>query len=63
MAHLYGAAGPSAWEQTLEYAPPEAIFRSYWQGSRTVRLEKQISKLHLHADISLYDVDIVGCFV
>ena len=34
--HLYGTPGPSRTQQTLEYAPPEATFRSYWEGSRTV---------------------------
>lgn len=34
--HLYGEDGPSAQEQTAEYAPPEATFASYWHGGRTV---------------------------
>ena len=34
--HLYGPDGPSAAQQTPEYAPPEAVFGNYWRGSRTV---------------------------
>lgn len=34
--HLYGEDGPSAQEQTAEYAPPEATFAPYWHGGRTV---------------------------
>mmetsp|Transcript_18856 Transcript_18856/g.47617 ORF Transcript_18856/g.47617 Transcript_18856/m.47617 type:complete len:368 (-) Transcript_18856:237-1340(-) len=30
--HLYGPAGPSNAEQTVEYAPPEALFGALWPG-------------------------------
>lgn len=31
LAKLYGKAGPSADELTLEYAPPECLFGDYWK--------------------------------
>ncbi len=37
VATMYGTDGPSAAEQTPEYAPPEAMFASRWPGPRTVR--------------------------
>ena len=37
IATMYGPDGPSAAEQTPEYAPPEAVFASRWPGVRTVR--------------------------
>ena len=36
-ASMYGPDGPSAAEQTPEYAPPEAVFASRWPGMRAVR--------------------------
>ncbi len=37
MESMYGVDGPSAAEQTPEYAPPEAVFASRWPGPREVR--------------------------
>ncbi len=39
MAQLYGSDGPSADQQTRDYAPPEATFGSFWHGSRHVRTQ------------------------
>ena len=39
---MYGVGGPSAAEQTPEYAPPEAVFASRWPGPREVRLGHQL---------------------
>lgn len=36
IGHLYGAAGPSMRQQTLEYAPPEALL-SRWPGGVSLR--------------------------
>lgn len=35
--NLYGKAGPSELEQTVEYAPPETVFGRFWGGKPVVR--------------------------
>ncbi|GFH33191.1 protein kinase domain-containing protein, partial [Haematococcus lacustris] len=34
---MFGAQGPSAEEVTWDYAPPEALFAKFWEGSRALR--------------------------
>ena len=36
MEAMYGLNGPSAAEQTPEYAPPEVVFASRWPGQHAV---------------------------
>ncbi len=35
--NLYGKAGPTTSELTLEYAPPEALFARYWEGIEALK--------------------------
>ncbi|PNH02892.1 hypothetical protein TSOC_011092 [Tetrabaena socialis] len=37
LQHLYGSEGPTSDQLTLEYAPPEALFGRYWEGTRGMR--------------------------